>query len=253
MVFIESSLVFVIGLLLGSFSTALSYRVPRKMSWGAVRSACPSCKTRLGVLQLIPVLSWAFSKGKCSFCKSPISAFYPLSEIVCGLLCLGVYFVYGLNIEGLIVIAAIPFLVSLFLIDIRHMILPNQLVFILLVIGIARLIYYSTQDVFGGIEDMAIPYLLGAAVFSFVSWCIGFVMTRILKKDALGMGDVKFFMVSGIWLGLDALGLFMILSGGIGVAFSVVWRVVTGSQKFPFGPALILSFYILLLFQGSLL
>ncbi len=253
MIFIEIFLIFIIGLLLGSFSTALSYRVPRKMSWGAVRSACPSCKHPLGVFQLVPVFSWILSKGKCSFCKATIPAFYPLSELVCAFLCLGVYTVYGLNVEALIIIAAIPFLMSLFLIDVRHMILPNQLVFILFVIGIVRLFYLSIHDVFSNFQEMAVHYLGGALVFSFVSLSIGFVMTKVLKKDALGMGDVKFFMVSGIWLGLNALGYFMILSGCLGVVFSLLWRCFVGAKTFPFGPALILSFYILLLFQGSLL
>ncbi len=253
MAVIEFSLVLILGLLLGSFSTALIYRVPRNLSWGAVRSACPSCKKPLGALQLIPVFSWVLSRGKCCYCSVKISARYPIIEVSSVLICIGAYLIFGFGAELVFVTLAVPFLLSLLVIDIERMILPNELVFIELVIGIVRLFYFSIHDVFASPSDLFVPYIGGAVVFSFVSWGIGFVMTRVLKKNALGFGDVKFFLVSGIWLGLPALPYFMVLSGVIGVMSSLIWRVVTGSEKFPFGPALILSFYILLLYQGSLL
>ncbi len=253
MFFFELAVVLVLGLLFGSFSTALAYRVPRKLSWGAVRSSCTSCKKPLGALQLIPVFSWLLFRGKCAFCDAKISVRYPLIEVISGGLCLSSYFVFGFSGELVFVLLAVPFLLALFFIDIERMILPDQLVFILLILGVLRLFYFSVLDFFSAPSDLFIPYFGGALVFALASWVIGFVMTRALKRNALGFGDVKFFLVSGLWLGVASLPYFMILSGVVGVISSLVWRLCTGGDRFPFGPALILSFYILLLYQGSLL
>jgi len=95
--------------------------------------------------------------------------------------------------------------------------------------------------------------LLGAAIFAFVSWALGFVLTKILKKDSLGFGDVKVFLVSGLWLGLYMLPYFMILSGVLAIIIGLFWRFHLKKQVFPFGPALITALYGLLLFEGSIL
>src|SRR5690606_8342699 len=96
-----------------------------------------------------------------------------------------------------------------------------------------------------------IDKLGGALVFAFVIWITGKLMTTILKKEALGFGDVKFFGMAGLWLGLSWLPIFMILSGLSGIIWGTGWRVVTRDPVFPFGPALILSFYSCLLLQGT--
>lgn len=251
MFFIEIGIVVFIGLVLGSFSTALIYRVPQKIPWGAERSSCPKCKANLGVLDLIPVLSWCLSAGKCRHCSEKISVRYPLTELVSGALCMLVYLVYGFNIAALFLMASVPFLVALCVIDLKHMILPNQLVFILMGIGGVRLLYLFSLD--SSIQDMELlnVYIIGAFSYAFLSWFLGFVLTKILKRNSLGFGDVKFFMVAGLWLGLYALPYFMILSGTLAIAFALAWRVVFKQDVFPFGPALIVSFYSLLLFQGS--
>ncbi|MDY0028826.1 MAG: prepilin peptidase [Pseudobdellovibrionaceae bacterium] len=101
--------VFIIGLILGSFSSAISYRTQRGESWiissgnvlqdqgevRAARSRCPTCQHILGVLDLVPVFSWLFLSGKCRYCRTPISARYPLAELVSGVIFLGYYFLSG--------------------------------------------------------------------------------------------------------------------------------------------------------------
>lgn len=251
MFYIEIFTVICLGLVLGSFATALIYRVPKKLPWGAERSACPKCKTNLGALDLIPVLSWCLSGGKCRHCSNKISPRYPLTEIVSGVLCVLVYLVFGLNIYALFLMASVPFLIALCVIDLKHMILPNQLVFILMGIGCARLLYLFSLDGNFQAADLLTIYIAGAFAFGFLPWFLGFVLTKILKKNSLGFGDVKFFIVSGLWLGINALPYFMILSGTLAIVFALGWRMVFKQEVFPFGPALIVSFYSLLLLQGS--
>ncbi len=250
MFYIEIFTVICLGLVLGSFSTALIYRVPKKLPWGAERSACPKCKANLGALDLIPVLSWCLTGGKCRHCSNKISPRYPLTEIVSGVLCVLVYLVFGLNISSLFLMASVPFLIALCVIDLKHMILPNQLVFILMGIGAARLLYWFSLGENFQATDLLMVYIAGAFFYGFLSWFLGFVLTKILKRNSLGFGDVKFFMVAGLWLGINTLPYFMILSGTLAIAFALGWRVVFKQDVFPFGPALIVSFYSLLLLQG---
>ena len=251
--FLEIFIVFFLGLLLGSFSSALIYRVPRKISWVATRSSCTECNNVLTARDLIPLFSWVFNKGKCRHCSTKISGVYPVLELCCAVLCLITYFVYGLTYEAAFVFAAIPFLMALLVIDLRHMILPNQLVFIVLVIGVARLFYFSLTGVFTQASDLFITYFLGAVFYGFASWLVGFTVTKIMKKDSLGFGDVKFFIVAGLWLGIGAAPQFLILSGSLAIIFALVWQKLFKQRIFPFGPALITSFFALLIFQGSFL
>lgn len=251
LLFLEIFTVFFIGLILGSFSTALIYRVPRKLSWTIDRSSCTNCDTDLRTIDLFPLFSWLSTKGKCRYCQSKISITYPLTELSAVVLCLAAYSVFGFSYESLYVFAAIPFLIALLVIDLKHMILPNQLVFILFVIGILRLFYFSISDVFTQVSDVLIPYFYGSLLYALIPWLTGLILTKVLKKDALGFGDVKFFFVTGIWLGIHYLPYFLIMSGGLAIFFALLWRHLLKKDVFPFGPSLIFSFFVLLLFQGS--
>lgn len=238
-----------IGLVFGSFSTALSYRIPHNLDWVNQRSACPNCKAFLGVADLFPILSWVCSKGKCRHCASVIPARYPLTELAAMVFCVCIYLRFGFSVEGLFLMVAVPFLVSLIVIDIDHLILPDILVFILLAIGIVRL--HTMSFLFSEASIDAVSYYLSAATYGALAWILGEVVSRVLKKDALGFGDVKFFVVAGLWLGFVHLANFVLLSGICGVVLAILWKKIGKGDVFPFGPALIMSFVLLLLYQGQ--
>lgn len=245
--FLESGLVLFLGLCAGSFSSALVYRIPHHLNWVSERSRCPNCYHVLGALDLIPVFSWLLSHCKCRYCKSSISPIYPLLELISGLLALGVYFRFGLTYESGIILLALPFLMSLFIIDLKSYTLPNQFNFILFFLGLIRLFLASLYGVDGHL------YFIAAVIYGGLAWLLGVVMKNALQKEALGFGDVKFFMVAGLWLGLDLLPYFLMFSGVFGILFGIIWQKITQSKLFPFGPSLIVSFYILLLYQGSII
>jgi leader peptidase (prepilin peptidase)/N-methyltransferase len=258
MFLVEILIILVLGLALGSFATALIYRVPRNIPWafkgeGAYRSACPHCKTVLKPLDLIPVISWARTKGKCRHCAEKISYDYPLAEIGTLAAALAVYFALGFSPKAFFVLAALPFLIALLVIDLRQMILPNTLVFIVGAIGVVRLLVEGF--IFGSLNAglIGINYILGGFIYAGVAWLLGWLMSAILKKDALGMGDVKFFAAAGIWLGLMNLSAFCMLAGLVGVLFALGWQRALKQKIFPFGPALIVALFLLLLVEGSLL
>lgn len=81
----RAGLFFILGLCIGSFVTALTYRIPRKLNWTTDRSRCTSCNHVLGVPDLVPVLSWLCLRGKCRHCSASIPARYPLIELGFGI------------------------------------------------------------------------------------------------------------------------------------------------------------------------
>lgn len=83
----------ILGLIFGSFITMLGYRLPRRLSIVRPRSSCPACHHALGVKDLFPVFSWLMSGGRCRHCKAPISARYPILEVLTSLAFMGCFFV----------------------------------------------------------------------------------------------------------------------------------------------------------------
>ena len=117
-----------LGLVFGSFATALAYRLPRGLSiLKKSRSACPSCDRKLGVLDLVPVFSWLFLRGKCRSCKAAIGWQYPAIELVTLALCLVFYWRFGLGLQTLCFFALAPVVVSIVAIDFAHKIIPDGL------------------------------------------------------------------------------------------------------------------------------
>ncbi|MDP7143469.1 MAG: prepilin peptidase [Alphaproteobacteria bacterium] len=251
------------GVCFGSFASALVWRVPRGISWifpsksdrhtdagqETVRSRCPSCGHILSVRDLVPVLSWVFLRGKCRFCKKTISFIYPLMELLSFAAVVALYVVYGLSPLFVVTVLTVPFLVALLFIDIRYYILPNQLVLVLALLGIGYhgLLWWFDPQVNTGV---LLYYGISGAVYGLISWATGFLMSLVLRKQSLGFGDVKFFAVAGLWLGLNYLPYFMIVSGVIGILWALPAVLKGKKGRFPFGPALILSFFFGILLKG---
>ncbi len=243
----------ILGLILGSFATALIARIPegKPVFTSTSRSACMSCGCKLKARDLVPLFSWLFQRGKCRYCKARVSISYPLVEIASCTLCIGAFLLNkgDLNAYAPLVLAS-PILIALIVIDLKHKILPNVLVLILAGIGLLRLtMLLLAQDI--TIEALFTRYLSGALIYGVFAYVLGWVTSKVLNKTALGMGDVKFFAAAGLWLGISHLATFCILSGVLGVVLGLFWQKIKKEAVFPFGPALILAFITLLWFGGS--
>ena len=249
-------LVIPLGLCLGSFATAMIARIPAGVSWirsssKPARSACSHCHHVLGVFDLVPLLSWLALRGKCRYCQHKISARYPATECATLIMILAVYGAWGFSAPGLVLMLAVPFIMAMLVIDLEYMILPDQLQAIVFLMGLIFILfqreaYFSSSDTLN---------LYGAAFLSStVFFALAFALAKggkfFLKREALGMGDVKFFAVAGLWLGLAALPGFLCLAGVGGVLLGLGWRFFVKQPLFPFGPALILAFFVLILFRG---
>lgn len=221
--------IFCIGLLFGSFSTMASYRIPRDEDLVFKRSNCPKCKHPLGVLDLIPVVSWAIRKGKCRYCKAPVSMRYPLIELFCASLFLAIFWRFGLEVEAWPIYVLGLSLVIMIAVDLEHKIIPDMLQIIMLLAGVGYHFILATPW----------SYVILNAVF-YLSFALllrwGFYLWK--RKEGLGFGDVKFFAVTGVWIDVNHFVAYLFISGISGILLSIIWRKIGRGQEFPFGPAL---------------
>lgn len=240
-----------LGLCLGSFATALSWRLPRGISVSLERSKCPKCGRILGIADLVPVFSWLFMRGRCRACRAPIGWRYPVIEIATLALCLAFYLRFGFSVSTLLLFCLAPVIIAAADIDFAHMILPDGLNLSVLLLGVAVL----TANAFlaGDPPEFILAHgetaLGGVALYGLGSLALRQGGMAILGKEPLGWGDVKFFAASGFWLGTnpEVLAHFLILSGAAGVAIALLWRRFRKEAAFPFGPALLLAFVIMLI------
>lgn len=130
-------IVVTIGLIIGSFTNVVIYRLPIQESIVFPPSHCPNCNERLKAKDLVPVLSWLFLKGRCRYCGAEINSRYPLVEVLCALLFIGVYLHWGLVPETLVGWVFTVILLAAAFIDLDHGIIPDRLTYPGVVIGLA--------------------------------------------------------------------------------------------------------------------
>jgi leader peptidase (prepilin peptidase)/N-methyltransferase len=219
----------VFGLLVGSFLNVCIFRLPLGRSVVFPPSACGSCQRPLRWFENIPVVSWLVLGGRCARCKAPISAQYPIVELVTGAL-------FAITVAvtpiGPLLAARLVFgaaLVVLFAIDLEHQILPNVITLPGVVIGLAFAL-------------VAPPgwraSLIGAAAGGGVLYAIAAGYYYVRHEDGLGMGDVKMLAMIGAFLGWQLMLLTLVLASLAGalVGFALI-VLKRGSMKYalPFG------------------
>lgn len=243
--------VILLGLAFGSFATVLATRDDFLLFKNKTRSACPQCRKPLGLLDLVPVFSWLLLKGRCRHCSAKIPPAYPLIELSVLLMGLAYFLLRGMFPFGqfMVMFVAIAALVGLCVQDMRKKILPNKLLVLLAAAGVLYRFWPEWAAL--PYKYLLTEYALAAAVYGLLAFALAFVMEKALKKPAMGMGDVKFFAVAGLWLGLSNLPAFCILGGILGVVFGIFWQKIRKEAHFPFGPALIASFFIVFLLGSS--
>ena len=245
--------IFLFGIIIGSFLNVCIYRIPKEESIAASGSACQSCGARLTFVDLIPVFSYIVLGGKCRHCKAKISAQYPIIETLTGLLFLLLYLKFGLAWVTLVYAALAALLVVITLIDYRHMIIPNGLVIAGLVVGTAQLAAsIFTKGIFEGWTVYAIGFLAGGLpLFIIAAFC-----TYVLKKDAIGGGDIKLMAFAGLILGWKLIIPAYFIGIVVGAVASII-LMATGKKKrgdeIPFGPFLCLGIAVSMFFGSEII
>jgi leader peptidase (prepilin peptidase)/N-methyltransferase len=225
-------LLFPAGLILGSFVTAVSHRVPRGISVVSGRSECPLCGAQIPAYDNEPVLSWLLLRGRSRCCGEPISLRYPLIE-----LCLGGLFVLtalalGGNPAQLILgLAFVSTLLAVTVTDLEQRLIPNRILLVSALIGV-------------GIAAVADPASLPERAAAAVAAGGLLLLAALAYPHGMGMGDVKLAAVMGIYLGTSvapALFVAFLLGSVVGLVLVARRGPAARKQALPFGPFLALG------------
>lgn len=233
------ALVLITGLVFGSFVTLASYRLPLDEPIGGGRSRCPSCRTFLGVAALVPVFSWLWQRGKCRYCKTSVSARYPLTEVSQAALFLAVYSAFGISLQSAVVMLFTVCLLIMVVVDFEWRIIPDEVQIAMLLLGVGFHVISGTPAP-AVLASFAMGALIGLGLY--------YGYSRLRGIEMLGFGDVKFLMVAGIWMAsITAWPPFLFYAGLLGVLTALFWRLLGKGERFPFGPALAASLLLLLI------
>jgi leader peptidase (prepilin peptidase)/N-methyltransferase len=263
-----------LGLVVGSFCNVVILRLPQMMltihspedhetlnslSLSSPASHCPSCHAPLKVLELVPLLSFVWLKGKCSHCQTPISWQYPLVELLCaiwwsycahqflnhpGLATPTAWGIPALYLCALVWSLLGSALLCLFFIDQAHHLLPDAITQPLLWTGLISA-HWGLLGIDLGHALMGA--VIGYASLSSISW--GYKLAT--RVHGMGQGDMKLLAVFGAWIGAWSLIPLVFLASALGLVWALGSKLskknLTLRSEIAFGPFLITSFLVLLL------
>lgn len=256
---------FAFGACVGSFYNVIVYRMPRGISLINPPSHCPLCKQRIPIRYNLPIVGWLWLRGKSACCKQPISVIYPIGESLCGLLgalslFAAVAVSYGAVVPELfsapvmdtavwaaalsmfwLLLGAYP----VFAVDCKYKLIPDSIS----VGGIVAGLLISIIP--GGVTPF--QSLIGAAVAGGGLYLLGLVATKVLKKDAMGFGDVKLLAGYGALMGLTGAVETLVVAAILGILVMVPYGKISARKaeranasagdaqtagQIPFGPFL---------------
>lgn len=232
---------FIIGIVLGSFLNVCIIRYQNKESIVKGRSHCMNCNHQLGPLDLIPLFSWIFLRGKCKYCKFPISKRYPIVEALTGFIFILIFYKFQFTIYTPVYIFASLFLIVAAFIDIDIMIIPDRTHFILVICAFIIAYYYPEN-----ISSM----LIGSICVSIPLFVVAYI------TKGIGYGDVKLMLSAGLLFGYQAI-IFIFITGSILASLYGIYQLrfkeANGRSEMSLGPHLILGIYLYMLFGQTLI
>ena len=263
-------LVFVLGLMVGSFLNVVIYRLPIMMQAGWRRdclaylempaesdgdsfnllwpgSRCPVCKTEIKAYQNIPVLSYLWLRGKCGHCATPISLRYPLIEAFTAFCSAAVAWHFGYGMPLLWALLLTWSLLALSFIDIDHQLLPDSITLPMVWLGLLLSVFTVFTD--------SHTSIIGAVAGYLSLWSVYHLFKLLTGKEGMGHGDFKLLALLGAWLGWQYLPLIIILSSLVGAVIGVLmilFKNHEAGKPIPFGPYLAAAGWLALIWGSDL-
>lgn len=253
---IEYILSLILGLFIGSFLNCVVYRVYHKKTFLKGHSFCPKCNHNLSVLDLIPIFSYLSLKGKCRYCKEPISKQYLFVELITGVVFFLVAYLLNasfltqgfLNLEFLNLIFyffVASYFIMIFIFDLKWFIIPDGLTFS----GIAVTLFYLILSTF--LNVLSVEELFVRVLTAFIVFLFFFALYFFSEGKAMGFGDVKLVVFLGLLLGfpniLPALFIAFFLGAVIGLIM-MMFKKKGMKSEIPFGPFLVFGTFVSLFF-----
>lgn len=211
--------VFIIGTIIGSFLYCFTNRIIKHESL-VTKSHCEYCGHFLSLLDMIPIFSFLFYRGKCKYCNHILEKEYLIYELICGI----VYLITYITKQNLIYYFVYSILISICIIDIKLQIIPNKLIIILILLNLLKI---------------EVIFVINSIIISLIIYFLVKLLEKVERKELMGRGDIKLIFALGLYLNsYETIYLLLIASlFGIIVNYS-------NSNRFAFAPYLIMSFFI---------
>lgn len=263
---------FLLGLIVGSFLNVCIYRMPREESLVYPPSHCPKCYQPIRAEDNIPVVSWLILRGRCRSCGLRISPIYPAVELFTGLLFLFYYWRFALTIvnpagvaasnlyvftTGALYLVHMAFICALLVaafVDFKYLIIPDEISLGGAVFAVAASVIFP--EIHQSNMIAAHPHLssfasslFGAAVGAGIIYSIGAAGKLLLRKEAMGLGDVKLMAMIGAFLGWQMTLFVVFFSAILGTVYGGAHLAVTGKSRIPYGPFLAIAAVVSLVFR----
>ncbi len=212
------AVIFIYGIVIGSFLNVVIYRVPKKENIVVVNSHCMNCGYQLSWYDLVPIFSWLALRGKCRKCGDKISVQYPLIEALNGVLYMVVFYYFGVSIESLLYCLLFSALLALSVIDFRTYEIPVGFNYFILTLGLIRVVT--------DLEDWS-TYVIGfLAVSAFL-----YLLYIVTDGRGIGGGDVKLMATCGLLIGWKLIILGFLLGCILGSVIHIIRMRVAGEGR----------------------
>lgn len=253
------------GLVFGSFFNVCIHRLPLHRSVISPRSYCPSCRRTISWYDNIPLVGFVLLKGRCRYCRSPISWRYPFVELSTGIFFYAVVALYGVTPEALKLLVAVSLLEILFWTDLETRLLPDVLTLGGTAVGLLLAFFIPTR---GGLlaalvagltapVQSVLEALAAALLLSVPLWVFANLYARLRRVEPPGLGDIKLLALLGAFFGLEG-GLLAVLLGSLaGSVLGLGYILGTGKNPktytLPFGSFLCAGGLVVIFFGGKLI
>ena len=231
----------ILGVIIASFLNVCIDRLPARQSLIFPPSHCPSCRKRLAVKDLVPVLSYLWLRGRCRYCRTAIPRRILWVEIANGVLFAYLYSQYGMSTELVVIAFYCCLFIVLMVIDLERGLILNRIVYPAMVAALLISVFLSGLDIVPGIKYSAIGGGIGFGLA---------LLVVVFSRGGMGFGDVKMAALMGFTIGFPLIFFTLILSaiiGGIVAVALLLTRKKKRKERVPFAPALSLATIITLL------
>lgn len=238
-------IIFLYGIIIGSFLNVLIYRIPKKENIATKRSHCMACGHKLRWYDLVPLVSYMTLRGKCRYCKAGISAQYPLVEGLNGLGYVLIFLVNGFSWLSILFSLTYSIFIVISVIDWRTYEIPFSLNVAIFVIAVIRLLIYR-ENIF--------EYILGFFIVSGFMLIVLLIGRKIAGVDAFGGGDIKLMAAAGLLVGAKLVVLAFVIGCILGaVIHSIRMRISEQDHVLAFGPYLCAGLFVAMLFGNEMI
>lgn len=249
--FLMLTIVFIFGTIIGSFLNVVIYRYNSGTSPLTGRSQCFSCGKVLRARNLVPILSFLFSRGRCAQCGVRLSCQYPIVEALSGFIFVSVFLLGKPITESLFLLTIFSTLLVIAVYDLRHQIIPDGLALFFAVLGLTRFFLSMNFDFYSAFHFPYVWTLLAGPMLFFPFWFLWFIS----KGRWIGLGDGKLALGMGWFLGATLGGSAIMLAFWVGAGFAVAMMAtqkilrntknkLSMQSEIPFGPFLILATFV---------